>query len=666
MSYRWRDPRERASILQSVTEYLSKRRNGSLFALMAVELELELSRQPDMVLRSDDYWQDPLRRLETLVSTTSDIATVFAEKRHELLILGAPGGGKTTLLLRLCQELVNVAKENTELPLPVLVDLASWSTAGRRRLPNGALSSPRDFRLWLADELKKHYGISLPQTRGLLYAKGKLAVLLDGLDEVNAEDREKCVAEINALREDCGVQIAVCCRTRDYEDLSRRLELYDAVEIGSVQRSKVVDCLDAFPEKLDGVRKALADNPGLWDMLTTPLMFSIMALTFRGSPLSASASVGQLFDAYIVEMLVRRGASPRWTPERVIRALRFLARLASSPLWNDDVARSRLPNRQAWTDFLTPSSMWRLFRRAEPAALIGVLAAFGLVLGLRFGVVVAVGAATCTAVATVMLDWALREVPRCVPEDRSGGWMWAGVGLLGGAVGGVAGYGTGLVVGMVAAWPAFIAYAVTVVLVIVMSALFVAVLGLPLPTASWVAVAALVLVMLFWTNAVEALLIGLGSGVGLGVMLGGLVGGLEQIRQFDTSWPDWTSRLVLPVSVAGVLLGVASAGLLGASDSFAAVPVVGVVLGLSCLPLAATSSGGIALTHYSAELLARPMTLDELPFRRTALLRFAHERILLIKPESEYQFVHRLLRDHLASCDPERLGAEVSRRLNSE
>lgn len=44
----------------------------------------------------------------------------------KLLILGAPGAGKTTTLLQLAQELVKRAETDTRKPMPVLLNLSSW------------------------------------------------------------------------------------------------------------------------------------------------------------------------------------------------------------------------------------------------------------------------------------------------------------------------------------------------------------------------------------------------------------------------------------------------------------------------------------------------------------------------------------------------------------
>jgi hypothetical protein len=47
---------------------------------------------------------------------------------------------------------------------------------------------------------------------------------------------------------------------------------------------------------------------------------------------------------------------------------------------------------------------------------------------------------------------------------------------------------------------------------------------------------------------------------------------------------------------------------------------------------------------------------------RGAFLRFAVDRSLLTASDGEYRFIHLLVRDHLAECDPARLAEAVTRR----
>src|SRR6266536_2203589 len=66
---------------------------------------------------------------------STPISQVFDQVGGGLLILGTPGTGKTTALLRLCGELLDRAEHDPALPIPVVVNLAPWA---RERRPLGA------------------------------------------------------------------------------------------------------------------------------------------------------------------------------------------------------------------------------------------------------------------------------------------------------------------------------------------------------------------------------------------------------------------------------------------------------------------------------------------------------------------------------------------------
>jgi len=84
---------------------------------------------------------------DRLLAPDTRIASVFDEHIGQLLILGAPGSGKTTLLLELAEDLIDRAEKNANLPIPIVLNLSSWST---KRRPLAA---------WLVDEMNKLYDI---------------------------------------------------------------------------------------------------------------------------------------------------------------------------------------------------------------------------------------------------------------------------------------------------------------------------------------------------------------------------------------------------------------------------------------------------------------------------------------------------------------------------
>ena len=65
---------------------------------------------------------------ETLPAGTS-MLEIFQEigMGRSLLILGAPGSGKTTMLLELTRQLIERAREDGTEPLPVVFNLSSWT-----------------------------------------------------------------------------------------------------------------------------------------------------------------------------------------------------------------------------------------------------------------------------------------------------------------------------------------------------------------------------------------------------------------------------------------------------------------------------------------------------------------------------------------------------------
>ena len=91
------------------------------------ELEIAMLWQQELV---DHPWDDVLAG--PIVTspdepTGNGILSWFEEADHALLILGEPGAGKTITLLTLTRELVELAERDAGAPVPVVLDLGSWS-----------------------------------------------------------------------------------------------------------------------------------------------------------------------------------------------------------------------------------------------------------------------------------------------------------------------------------------------------------------------------------------------------------------------------------------------------------------------------------------------------------------------------------------------------------
>lgn len=94
------------------------------------------------------------------------------------MLLGRPGAGKTTTLLKLAGDRAEQALEQPAAPLPLLVSLGDWT--GEENLDGFLLQS-------------------LPELGGTLAAlatKGRLILVLDGLNEVPTGFRGERAAAI--------------------------------------------------------------------------------------------------------------------------------------------------------------------------------------------------------------------------------------------------------------------------------------------------------------------------------------------------------------------------------------------------------------------------------------------------------------------------------------
>jgi len=62
-----------------------------------------------------------------LLPPDTKIVDVFDEMGQNLLVLGEPGSGKTTMLLELARDTIARAEKDSDEPIPVVFNLSSWT-----------------------------------------------------------------------------------------------------------------------------------------------------------------------------------------------------------------------------------------------------------------------------------------------------------------------------------------------------------------------------------------------------------------------------------------------------------------------------------------------------------------------------------------------------------
>lgn len=553
-------------------------------------IALGLATQPGAVVTPLDLRvQRPGQAPRSLQAGTS-IIEVFDTLGERLLILGAPGAGKTTLLLDLAHDLLDRAERTVTFPVPVVFNLSSWA---RQRPP---------LADWLIDELVGVY--DLPRTLAQAWvAADQVLPLLDGLDEVAAEYRGACVEVINTFRTEHGLlPLVVCSRSDEYDALMTRLRMQGAVVVQPLTREQVNTYLGQIGKPLAAMRAALRDDPALWELLDTPLMLSIMTLTYadqavtalRAAP-SLEARRTHLFAAYVNRMLQRRGMRPHYTPMQTVRWLAWLARQMAqhdqAVFYLERMQPDWLPARQ---------------QRHYPWGVgLGLGVAFGLGLGVGFGLFYGPGDELVFGLVIgllVGLIFGLTQQPQIVSvEVLHWSWREIKIGLVFGVV-------FGLIFGVVLVFAFGLVYALVLELLLVLAC---GLLGGLLGMSAGEIELKLSPNQGIHRSAHNAVLAGLFGGL-LGSVGGGLFGG-----------------------VGGGLFGGVSGAVGGAVSS-------GLLVGM-------WYGGFTVIKHAILRLLL--WRAGAIPWHYVRFLDFCAECILLRKLGGGYVFLHRLLMDYFAALE---------------
>lgn len=259
---------------------------------------------------------------------TLQAAFEFYEGR--LLLLGSPGSGKTTTLLHTASHLLDEALKDDRAPIPLLLNLSKfdnslrkrntsrWSLFPLRRKPIKQDDSAL-FEDWLVERLVELPVGALDRSVARQWVRGdKIALLLDGLDEVNETNLSNLVLLLNETYLLSHPQdiLIVCSRTIEYQPLEHRketrLRLNGAVRLQELDPDRIDIYLKAA--KATELRDAIIGDSVLHEMAKTPLTLSMMVLAYDGkAPPERSVERRflerrkQFLDTY-VERMVQRDA----------------------------------------------------------------------------------------------------------------------------------------------------------------------------------------------------------------------------------------------------------------------------------------------------------------------------------------------------------------------
>ena len=437
-----RSNRTQQILLDWVDEEVTRRLKTSLHNQISILLDKE--ENPSLVQNPWDVYvktgTDPASKLPL------NTRAIDVYERHDingrLLILGAPGSGKTTTLLQLARKLIERAYCDSHCPIPILLNLSSWK------------DDKQSIKDWIINDLKKKYGVRKDIAQKWV-TEAVIIPLLDGLDEVASARQGLCVEKINEflVPSNWSNPLVICSRTEEYQLLTcedqslgrrKKLELNGAITLQSLTLKQIKNYLQqaGHKELWQNIKK---DN-SLMELAKTPLLLNILVICvisceefslLKCQKISDSKQrLSYLFNAYIKRMLGRAYQKKKPKPNDI-----------STQHWLECLATQLIQENQ--TEFFIEKIQPYWLKNKREKVIYGLIV--GLIVGLFVGLFVVLSVRLSLELSLGLSVGLFLQLSEMLLGGLTGGiiglkietiescslWEKIKIGLLGGLLGGV-------------------------------------------------------------------------------------------------------------------------------------------------------------------------------------------------------------------------------------
>jgi hypothetical protein len=631
-------------------------------------IDLEMHEYSGAVERPWDNLVVEPDQSDPFIFTGKNIVDMIDYMNNSLLILGEPGSGKTMKLLEITQGLIERAETDLGKSIPVVLNLSSWS------------ESRKPIAEWIVYELRTKYYIPEKISHPWV-ANDELLLLLDGLDEVLPKYRDNCVLAINQFRQEHMTPMVISSRMADYEALSIKLKLNKAFVINPITREQAEHYLDTVGSEL--LIDTLRNDKRLQELATSPLVLNIMARSYKersGNELrlldTSEERVKHILQEYVQQNFLRRRMDERYKQVDTMKWLTWQAKQMLRHSQTLFLVEHMQPN---WLPSNMQINLYALGILLMICIPIGLLVGFGggypVKLGTPmvnwwFGIGLGLSAALTACIAIIRGFDIVGSiiVGTCIGLTfvlAFGMFFGASIGLL---VGSVVGVSFGLLFGLVGRRLTNRGtnnlYHIEIVETLKWS-WSKAVPGLALGFIFGYLGGAIIGWAIYKPIAYNfGMAFGLAAGLVASVFTGLMVGEIkEKTTPNQGVWQSARNAIFIGLAVSlavGIPLGVVFGNAWGRYAIFLGSSSVGIVTGITIgITLGIAVSlffGGLPTIQH---LILRILLYfnGNTPKNYINFLDYATERILLRKVGGGYIFIHRMLLEHFAKMDEDRIEA---------
>ncbi len=214
----------------------------------------------------------------------------FVKRLHRSVVLGSPGGGKSTLARKLCHDIALDRLHGELIPtgtLPVLIVLRDYGAAKRERAV-----SVRDF---VEERAHADFQLDVPEgAMEYLLRGGRVVMVFDGLDELlDTSYRKDVTADIESFASLYPVTpILVTSRRVGYPEAPLAPARFSTTTLGDFKPPQVeeyarkwfaINPSETLRPVESEVSEFLADSGEVGDLRSNPLMLALMCNLYRGA-----------------------------------------------------------------------------------------------------------------------------------------------------------------------------------------------------------------------------------------------------------------------------------------------------------------------------------------------------------------------------------------------
>ena len=276
-----------------------------------------------------------------------NFSAAFETLGRRVLLLGAPGAGKTTTLLQFACTAANARLNSPESPIPIIISIRQWD----QTIP---------LLQWAQTTILK-------SLRGVAFEYQRFLYLFDGLDELGGErpidprfpDGKQLNPRLMFLRaieeELPEASVVISCREQEYQQIGEKAMLDGAVTLLPLEPAQIEHFLKS--QNQSELWAVLSADMNLLELARTPLLLALLSRGIgEGRSIEAlnnsQITAATIFDFYITQ---------RFAHEASRRILPFEEE--ETRLWLNQCAA------RMWRKALSPDADLRI---SEVEALIGI------------------------------------------------------------------------------------------------------------------------------------------------------------------------------------------------------------------------------------------------------------------------------------------------------